>query len=144
MKGRPPKTTDRLKLHGGYRADRHGERNEPVATGEPIKPEFGDEWKEASAHWDDVVPGLIANGTAKAQDAPSLRVMCELWQFLRRSMSAAVAEPTDKELRCAVTSYKQAWETLAAKCGLTPSDRARLNIGKEKEKPSGKRNLIVG
>lgn len=130
MRGRPRMPTDTLKLHGGYRPDRHGAREEPVAGGAPVKPALKG---EASAHWDAVVPLLVANGSAKAQDSASLQTMCEMWSLYRATLKKAEKTPDDKALRTAVLGYKQAWETLACKFGLTPSDRTRINVPPKKQ-----------
>jgi phage terminase small subunit len=132
MKGRPRQPTETLKLHGKYRADRHGERNEPEATGVPVKPD--DMFPEASAYWDSII-GQVT--WARQPDTVALRVMCEQYGLYRKALALAVVDPLDKEVRIAVLGYKAAWETLAARFGLTPADRARVSA-----EPAGKQSGV--
>ena len=134
MKGRPRKPTDVLKLHGGFRPDRHGDRKEPAASGKPVKPTFQvfetlDE--VASTYWDSVVSKIA---WAKEQDSAALQAMCEAWSLYQKTLPLAQAMPIDKETRCALLGYKAAWESLASKFGLTPADRTHIKIEEKKPK----------
>jgi hypothetical protein len=51
-----------------------------------------------------------------------------VWGLYRAAVEKAAADPLDKLARCAVSSYLAAWHSLAAKLGLTPADRAKLNV----------------
>lgn len=90
--------------------------------GKPEMPEGMDDvatehWRyviELQAEWVDVI------------DGPALRVMCETWSLLRTTIDLAKYCPENKEIRCAVNSYVQQWERLAAKFGMTPADRAKF------------------
>lgn len=134
MRGRPPKTTNELKLHGTFRRHRHGARSEPEATGSLVKPAGLS--PVASAHWDEVAPRLT---WARASDSPAVRTLCEMWELYRAAFDAAKKAPADKELRCAVLGYKQAWESLASKLGLTPVDRTRIRADEPAKASTGPR-----
>lgn len=82
-----------------------------------------------------MVSDLVQKGIARKLDTALLWSMCEVWSFYRKSADAAKDDPVDKDTRCAVLAYWQAFERAASRCGLTPSDRARLNISSESTKP---------
>lgn len=142
---RPPKPTTQLKLHGGYRKDRHKNRDaEPQFGGAPKKP---DALKgEASKCWDRIVPQLIASGVAKSVDESTLQGMCEWWATYRRAMAALDemrVAPPDRNAEVDLKSARQlqmiasrSWQyftAAAAKFGLTPVDRVRLSLGGDKK-----------
>lgn len=122
-RGRPPKPKAAHILSGTFREDRHGGA-EPPATGVPERPRGLK--GEARKLWDQVVPQLVANGTAKNLDTAALVACCDLWGKFRAASLAADADPTDRAARAAVIAYHSAWERTASKLGLTPADRARL------------------
>ena len=123
--GRSRKPTAKLKLHGTFRSDRHGERaTEPQPAGEPKKPKgLG---KLASQHWDAIVPELIKTGVAKSCDTPALESMCLWWQDMQ-----ALRHDTEMDgpqrLRL-LAAAQRAWNDLAFRFGLTPTDRAKISI----------------
>lgn len=134
--GRPRKPTAKLKLHGAYRDDRHGDRfDDSALSAEVVKPEGLD--VHASALWDELVPTLVTNGIAKAVDVPELRGMCEWWSRYRTCMAALADSPTDytglmdeiddvPRLQTMAANAWKAFSAVAAKFGLTPADRAKL------------------
>lgn len=133
--GRKPTPTQALKLHGTYRADRHGDRADAAPpAGEPVKP--GDFGEVESALWDQVVPDLVRRELAGVCDTAELVSMCELWGLYRASYALAKTAPTDKEIRCAVTGYWAAFDRVASKFGLTNADLASLKAPKAHSKPS--------
>ncbi|WP_428303898.1 P27 family phage terminase small subunit [Lacipirellula sp.] len=133
--GRHPKTEEQLAASGGYRADRHaGRKNSPKFDGVPTPPaglSFA-----ARKHWDVVVPALIEGGLAKAIDAPALAAMCEAWSEYCEAIAMRV-DPEFIDVRrkrqMLISSALRAWRDLAARFGMTPSDRARLEVA-----PDGK------
>lgn len=143
--GRPPKPTPQLKLHGGYRKDRHKHRDaEPQFDGAPEKPSTLK--GEASDCWDRIVPHLISSGVAKSIDEATLQGMCEWWATYRRAMDALDkmrVAPPDQDQEVDLKSARQlqmiasrAWQyftAAAAKFGLTPVDRVRLSLGGDKK-----------
>ena len=137
-RGPAPQSAAKLKLTGKYRKDRHAARGDaPAAAGAPKKPRHLK--GEAAAHWKAVVPQLVANGSAKALDTAALVMLCEVWALYRYGMDRLAKEPElalVKDTRCNVLAYMSGWEKLAAKLGLTPSDRQRLRVEPEPEEPS--------
>jgi phage terminase small subunit len=120
----PRKTAAELKLHGTYRDDRHGERNEPEMPGIPEKPDNLAE--HASWFWDRTVPGLVANGVVKEADSAALLAACRLWHLFVVAMGEAELDPLDKNAACRAAQYHSAWDRAASKLGLTPVDRRRV------------------
>jgi len=120
--GRPPKPIAVHVSQGTYRRDRHGARG-PTTGGEPLrKPDdLGD---DASALWDAVTSTRAA--WLCSSDAAALRTLCDTWGFLRACQRLLADDATDRNARCAWGAYYAAFNTLAAKFGLNPSDRARL------------------
>lgn len=133
--GRKPTPTETLRLHGGYRADRHGDRADAAPPdGMPVKPDsFGE---VESALWDQVVPDRVRRKLVGEADTAELVSLCELWGLYRASYALAKVAPTDKEIRCAVTGYWAAFDRVAAKFGLTPSDMASLKVPRDSGKPT--------
>lgn len=123
--GRPRKPTAILKLQGDCSPSRYGYRGaEPEPTGQPRKP-MGLS-RDASSHWDAIVPELIRTGVAKGVDESAIEDMCRWWgrlQVLNRRR-----EQDYRTLTLAAMCAKQ-WRDYASRFGLTPSDRARLSVG---------------
>jgi len=143
--GRARKTTEQHILAGSFRGDRHGPRpREDELVSIPHRPDGLDE--EAMWLWDLVVSDLATKGIARKLDTAMLWSMCEMWSLYRRAHVLAVANPVDKETRCAVLAYRDAFERAAVRCGLPPADRARLTasgIEAEKRQPVPKRNRAI-
>lgn len=135
MRGRPPKPKDLRILEGTDRADRHGAEGEvPNASGQPVKPV--DLTPEASACWDFVVPEIVAMNIGKTIDSLVLRQMVESWSLMRQCYDVLKNDPSDKDARIAYLGYGHAFESIAARFGMTPSDRSRLRV-EDTKKPQG-------
>ena len=121
--GRPPTPTALLRVHGGLREGRHDNRaNEPQPEGCAIQIIELD--GEAQAAWDHLAPRLISLGLATELDSHELAAMCHWWGEYRKWCN----NQTDNEYRRMVgmaAAYKQ-FRTIAAKFGLTPTDRVGL------------------
>lgn len=127
--GRPRKPTAILKLEGDYSPSRHGYRGaEPQPQGEPRKPDGLP--RDASRHWDEQVPRLVAMGVVKSVDGPALEEMCRWWSRLQVLNRRRVQDY--RTLTLAAMCAKQ-WRDLAARFGATPSDRAKLSVGNEND-----------
>ncbi len=124
MAGRTPKPLQAHILAGSYRRDRHGPIPEREPEGRPDKPP--DLTPEAAAFWDSVCSELIDSGIAKRIDAPAMRVMADLWGQLQRASRLADANAGDVNARRAVTTLAAEFGRWAARFGLSPSDRLRL------------------
>ena len=125
MAGRPKLQTKTLRLHGGYRKERHSGRDaEPQPTGKVTKPKGMS--KDATEHWNQVVPGLIDTGVATVADVPALVRMCEWWAEGEKCRRSKIWKPMAR-VQAFATAHKQ-WRDLASKFGMTPSDRASLTV----------------
>jgi P27 family predicted phage terminase small subunit len=131
--GRPRKPTEKHDRDGSLRQDRHGGRkNQPKADGVPTPPDSLT--VEAKAHWNQVVPALVESGVAKAIDAPALAAMCESWadlQAARRLKGYDLQEKRQRQML--INAALRAWRDLAARFGLTPADRAKLEVAPDDE-----------
>lgn len=130
--GRPRKPVAAHLLDGTYREDRHG--NSFLPGGEPTKPDWLS--PEANELWDLIVPQL--SGIATAVDAAELAALCDWWA-LYRIARRTLAEISDRKSRSyydAQILVGAAWKqfsAIASKFGLTPSDRARLQVSPPEE-----------
>lgn len=133
--GRPKTPTAKLKLHGAYRKDRHGDRAaEPQPEGLPVPAE--ELTGRAAEHWQLVVRPLVDMGVAKAIDGPALTMMCQFWAKAQSYLS--LRDGDYKNDQSAVMAAKQ-WRDLASRFGLTASDRASLQVGeKQSNDPAAK------
>jgi len=127
-RGPAPLPASTLKQIGSYRADRHGDRGEPVeVTGEPFEPHELSE--EAATLWDVVVPQLTALGIATSLDSFVLAAMCEWYgQWVRLQRQIDAAGEVDPRLQRAAGHAYRLFEATARKFGLNPIDRQRLAI----------------
>lgn len=133
-RGRPRKSLS-LHLHEGtYKPDRHDIRaaTEPAADGMPRCPR--DLKGEARKFWERVVPQLVKMGIAKHPDRDALEQLSRLWAWWRAAAEEADADPTSQGIRMAVLGYSAEWARMAARFGLTPADRARIQVRPQKQK----------
>jgi phage terminase small subunit len=124
--GQQPKPEAVLKLHGDYRADRHANRG-PKLGGEALrKPD--DLPEHASWLWDEVTTKRAA--WLCGSDAATLRTLCEAFHLMRVTFGYLLTDPGEKNMRCAWVAYAGLFNSIGARFGLTPSDRARLGEDK--------------
>lgn len=121
------KPTHDLKLHGGYRKDRHANRLDVVPPeGSPVCPaEFDAQQKEI---WQSVIELYAKSDALGRVDSAELIALCETWGLYRAAVSLAKADPIDKEIRCATVAYLTMFDRLASKFGLTPTARASIKL----------------
>lgn len=131
--GRKPTPTADLKLHGGYRNDRHAGRADAAPPdGFPVKPdEFGE---VESALWDRVVPILVRRRIVGELDTPQLVSMCRWWRHYQTCDELLDIDPTDKNVGVRAVAYWTAFDRIASKYGLTAADMAGLKVPKESNK----------
>ncbi len=131
--GRPRKTTEELESTGNFRADRHGGRTRaPKFDGEPAMPSGLS--ADAKKLWELVVPPLIAKRVATAVDAPALEAMCTAWGEYQSARRIKAYDLDDKRKRqMLMNAALKNWRDLAATFGLTPADRAKLEVGPDGE-----------
>src|SRR6516164_10617806 len=127
MPGRPPKPTKLLKLQGTARKDRHAKRNDMDLGGDlPQPPAFLggpalEEWVRVCTI------GKYAKALSHADRGP-LTIYCLLWAEL------VVSQANGHEMQ---TSRMALLGNLAGKFGMTPSERAKIQMPEE-EKPRNK------
>lgn len=137
--GRPPTPTEILKLTGGYRPDRHGDRVD--ADGLEIAEELNcpDHLDDAArAEWARVTAVLSPLGVATSLDRAALAVYCLSWSrwveaegeiaegglVVEGHRGVMVPNPLLRVSR----DSRDAMLKAAAKLGLTPGDRATLKL----------------
>jgi len=83
--------------------------------------------------WGENVPGLAARGVAKNADSAALGMLCYWYALWRKRARALDRLPAvTKKLHQTIVQVAIAFdkfEKLAARFGLTPSDRAKLGVG---------------
>lgn len=126
--GRPRKTLDQHARDGTTDSSRHASRlREPKFDGQPEKPPRMS--KEASQHWDEIVPQLVSHGVAKKSDQSALIAMCEAWSEYRAALRRRPKNTEQRKLRrIEIKSFLDDWRQLASRFGLTPADRAKLEV----------------
>lgn len=87
----------------------------------------------ARAHWDLVVPELVRTGVAKAPDAPALAAMCEQWAEYENARAIEIEAHDIRGMRLRqmlMNGALRSWRDLAARFGMTPADRAKIEVDK--------------
>jgi phage terminase small subunit len=126
--GRPPTPTAILQLNGGIRKGRHDNRDrepQPEGDAQQIVALEGD----AQAAWEHLRPRLVAIGLATELDSMELTAMCEWWAEYRK-WCGMKSENEYRRMVGMAAAYKQ-FRTIAAKFGLTPTDRVGLSANVE-------------
>jgi P27 family predicted phage terminase small subunit len=146
-----PRRPNYLKILSGEREDRIN-RNEPLPTESTITPPspLSD---GAQAIWDRLAPDLIDKGVLTAWDVDAFTVYCDaaaLYYECRALMGTAysvqgsvknfVVNPHYRIMRdCSETMAR-----IGARFGLTPSDRAGIDISARTETPKHGPERILG
>ena len=130
----PPRRPNHLKVLAGVREDRIN-RNEPTPTETAVTPAMP--LSDGAQHiWDRLAPNLIDKGCLTAWDADVFTVFCDVaatyyetraqlgTSYTVKGSVSVVVNPLWRIMRdCAETMAR-----LGARFGLTPSDRAGINI----------------
>jgi len=122
--GRPPKPTSVLKASGGFRKDRHGDREKTAASGTTVEqPAWLD--GDALVFWQRNVPKLEAMGILDGIDESQLVGLATAWANWRK-------EQTDYEAGNGhIYRVSNAWsmfDKLSSKFGFSPTERTKLAI----------------
>ena len=122
--GRPPKPTNLLSIHGGLRKDRHADRDrEPQPEGSAF--DVAGLSGQALMAWEHLAPRLMGLGLATELDSHELTAMCEWWGEYRKWCDMPQDINDYRRMTGMAAAYKQ-FRTIAAKFGLTPTDRVGL------------------
>lgn len=127
---RPRKPTESLKTDGTFRKDRHGDRLDASHEFFAIPSSPTNLGKDGKKLWDMVVDELAAAKVVSELDAPALQAMCQWWQrYLDITAAIADMQIEDEEVEQLENRARRAWQSfdkVAARFGMTPSDRAKL------------------
>lgn len=135
MRGRKPKPVSLHRLHGSYRADRHGQQGARLPGEAPDKPAWLS--PEASAEWDRLAPMLASLDLLTALDRAAFALYCQTWaDFVRAVQEVRQAGityevegnlKTHPAVKIASNAAKQLLQ-MAGEFGMTPAARTRLRI----------------
>jgi phage terminase small subunit len=102
-----------------------------LSTGQPEKPQSITEDSDASECWDLIINNMHP-GMQAAIDANELESLCFWWsQFRHYAKLMRDPSPNLKEERAVQIMAKDAWaafDKIAARFGMTPADRAKLEL----------------
>ena len=144
MAGRPAKPHG-LKVISGERKDRMNNA-QPVPAAVAVEPPYK-LTKDVAAVWDRLAPDLIAKGVLTSWDVDAFAMLCELIVLSRDGFRKTrigvlvkgrnrndprVKNPALQAVRDITTQYA----SLAARFGMTPSDRQRLNLEPAENDPA--------
>lgn len=125
--GRPRKPIAQHERDGTFNVTRHSARKlrTPTFDGQPEKPKGMS--KDAQKLWDYLVPRLAEKGVATDIDVPVLEQLCWWWARLKK-LQRKRKGTDDYQFDCRLAMTSKQFHALAAKCGVTPIDRARLEV----------------
>lgn len=142
-RGRKKKPTGLHIAEGTFRSDRHGDPAEEIQTdGEPIPDD--DLPPMGKKLWDQIVPLLVSQNVVGVLDSANLNLLCRQYaKGMAWDKKILSRKRLDKNMMRDERISSMIWNDfnrVAARFGLSPSDRASLRI--EKPKPTGipKRN----
>lgn len=123
---RPKKPTALLKFEGDYYASRHGDRSgEPQFDGKPTPPD--NLTGAALEYWHQLAPGLTQSGVATQLDSLALGNLC-WWVVESERLKALPLDERPEKWLYLVQVADKAVRDYMARFGLTPSDRAKINV----------------
>ena len=126
-----PKSTETLKLHGNYRADRHG--NRPGRAAKLGKPSA---WlgPTAKAWWSQHAEQLATNGVG-AGDVSLVESAATWYAIWRKTLDAIEAGDAEYRTWCRASMAWKSFAVAAGKLGIGPTDRSRIRA---QDKPTSK------
>ena len=128
-RGRPRTPTAILKATGGYRADRHQDREHEPKSGTELN---CPDWLAGNARdfWNDIVPKLEAMNIVDGADLGSLIGLCVAWSaWMRERVAYEDGSGHIYKVSCAWSMF----DKIASKFGLAPTDRQKLATAKPDE-----------
>lgn len=136
MAGRPRKPLEEHEQDGTFREDRHGDRrNEVKFDGEPVKPRGMS--KDASEHWDFIVPQLVSKGRAKLVNTPALLALCNCWANYCKAERSKPIPGQGRARQMEINGYLREWRDMARDFGMTPVSNTKIggDVGDNKSNP---------
>ena len=126
------KTLAEHKKNGTYRADRHGNRLTMPGGDLPAMPS---KLSAPSRRLWKLVVSKLPPEALSSLDAPALESMCRWFGQWQRAMERAETDNGEKcySLLVAASMAHKQFVTLAAKFGLTPADRGKLQTTSKRE-----------
>lgn len=123
MAGRPPKPKSLHVLEGTFREDRHGSREDVLAGGRLVKPEW---LSDAAGELWGIVVGRFPEGALSDVDGPALAMLCSSYDRWRHY---ATADGIDEYKAATMAAmFAKQFVSLASRFGMTPADRAKLSL----------------
>jgi hypothetical protein len=130
MMARQPKTTAEHKRDGTYRKDRHGSRVDVAYQSNA--PASILELDELAQTVRDLVISDAPDGVLTASDGVQLDAMCKLFS----DWVKAHKEAADYNSKCNALGLLKAFQSIAAKFGMAPADRAKIRaVGESEDVP---------
>lgn len=149
--GKPRATTELLKLNGGYRPDRHSNRGDSKAialSNDTILEPPSTYSAKAKKCWETIVPNLINQRILAEEDLPSLDMMFNAFEEYEKAKAAIKKfdklhpDLVDKEtidnrkkLNTWMTQSITEFNKIAARFGIMPTERVRIQNTVESDKP---------
>ncbi len=141
-RGPKPKPTGLHVAEGTLHPTRHkGRAKEPRPKGAPTAPDWLD--TTAKAHWQEVVGLLVPLKVATVLDTSALAMMCDAWSQWRR-LRDSVNGDVEKETAAAyvLARLRKDWLDIAARFGMTASDRTRIEAEVDDIEQDGDRWVV--
>ena len=150
--GRPPKPLELKVLHGTDRADRRPANPVKVAPKKVSCPKWLD--KIASKEWRRIVKLLYSLKLVTELDVAALASYCNSYSLLQKAQEeidarGLIITTTEGNLIQnpavgIVNTQKKMINTFCSKFGLSPSDRSRLEIPQDNDKPADPMQELIG
>lgn len=159
-KGRPKKPVETLALQGTYRDDRHKNRSDSKAIALPkdaviaAPANYSAKTKKC---WDSIVPALIVQGILSEADLPSLDLMFQSYEEFLKAKAAIkkfdkqYPDLLDKEtidnrkkLNAWLSQATNDFNKIAARFGITPSERLKNIQEADKKKTEDPLEVVIG
>jgi len=158
--GKPRATTELLKLNGGFRPDRHSNRGDSSLISLPkdsiLEPPSTYSAK-AKKCWQAIVPCLITQRILSEEDLPSLDMMFNAYEEYERAKRAIKKfdklhpdlldkESIDnrKKLNTWMTQSITEFNKIAARFGIMPTERVRIQSVVDGDKPQDPLDVLLG
>jgi phage terminase small subunit len=117
------KSVTELKLHGGFRPDRHADRPQKPDGAPTMPPSLKG---TAAKHWEELVPRLIKLGHVGAIDSPMIALACEVYSLLMKALRDLKRSKPSRGAQANFDRHARQYGEITKKLGVSPLDRSRL------------------